>query len=56
MACLLVLAAWMHCHIGEAEKVGRVGASVLAATETGNSWAMGWALHVLTLVTTMQGT
>ncbi len=53
---LLVLAARTHCHLGEAEKAGRVGASALAAaTEAGDSWAMGWALHVLTLVTTMQG-
>jgi len=53
---LLVLAARTHCNLGEAEKASRVGASALAAaTEAGDSWAMGWALHVLTLVTTMQG-
>jgi DNA-binding CsgD family transcriptional regulator len=53
---LLVLAARTHCHRGEAEKASRVGASALAAaTEAGDSWAMGWALHVLTLVTTMRG-
>jgi hypothetical protein len=53
---LLVLAARTHCHLGEAEKAGRVAAGALeAATEAGDSWAMGWALHVLTLVTTMQG-
>ena len=53
---LLVLAARTHCHLGEAEKASRVAASALAeATEAGDSWAMGWALHVLTLVTTMQG-
>jgi DNA-binding CsgD family transcriptional regulator len=53
---LLVLAARTHCNLGEAEKAGRVGASALAAaTEAGDSWAIGWALHVLTLVTTMQG-
>jgi DNA-binding CsgD family transcriptional regulator len=53
---LLVLAARTHCHLGEAEKASRVAAGALeAATETGDSWAMGWALHVLTLVTTMQG-
>src|SRR5262249_28112371 len=34
----------------------RVADSALAAAaEAGDSWAMGWALHVLTLVTTMQG-
>ena len=53
---LLALAARTHCNLGEAEKASRVGASALAAaTEAGDSWAMGWALHVLTLVTTMQG-
>ena len=26
-----------------------------AATEAGDNWAMGWALHVLTLVTAVQG-
>jgi len=53
---LLVLAARTHCHLGEAEKASRVGASALAAaTEAGDSWAMGWALHVLTLATTTQG-
>jgi DNA-binding CsgD family transcriptional regulator/tetratricopeptide (TPR) repeat protein len=55
-ARLLVLAARTHCNLGEAEKAGRVAAGALAAaTEAGDSWAMGWALHVLTLVTTMQG-
>jgi tetratricopeptide (TPR) repeat protein len=55
-ARLLVLAARTHCHLGEAEKASRVAAGALeAATEAGDSWAMGWALHVLTLVTAMQG-
>jgi DNA-binding CsgD family transcriptional regulator/tetratricopeptide (TPR) repeat protein len=53
---LLVLAARTHCHLGEAEKASRVAAGALeAATEAGDRWAMGWALHVLTLATTMQG-
>jgi DNA-binding CsgD family transcriptional regulator len=53
---LLVLAGRTHCHLGEAEKAGRVAAAALAAaTEAGDRWATGWALHVLTLVTTMQG-
>jgi DNA-binding CsgD family transcriptional regulator len=53
---LLVLAARTRCHLGEAEKASRVAAGALeAATEAGDRWAMGWALHVLTLVTTMQG-
>ena len=55
-AQLLVLAARTHCHYGEVEKSGRVAATALAAAqEAGDSWAMGWALHVLTIVTGVQG-
>jgi DNA-binding CsgD family transcriptional regulator len=55
-ARLLVLAARTHSNLGEVEKAGQVAASALAAaTEADDSWAMGWALHVLTLVTTVQG-
>jgi DNA-binding CsgD family transcriptional regulator len=55
-ARLLVLAARTHSHLGEVEKAGRVAASALAAaSEASDSWAMGWALHVLTLVTAAQG-
>ncbi len=55
-ARLLVLAARTHCNLGAAETAGQVAADALAAaTEANDSWAMGWALHVLTLVTTMQG-
>ena len=54
-ARLLVLAARTHEHLGEAETASRVAADALAAAEAGDSWAMGWALHVLTLVTTMRG-
>ena len=55
-ARLLVLAARTHIHLGEAETAGRVASDALAAaSEAGDDWAMGWALHVLTLVTTMQG-
>src|SRR6266702_375637 len=51
-ARLLVLAARMHSHLGEVETAGRVAAAALeAASETGDNWAMGWALHVLTIVT-----
>ena len=50
-ARLLVLAARTHCNLGEIEKAGRVAAAALAAAaEAGDSWAMGWALHVQTLV------
>ena len=53
---LLVLAARMHINLGEAEKAGRVATTALAAaSEAGDNWAMGWALHVLTLVITVQG-
>ncbi|MGH3198689.1 MAG: helix-turn-helix transcriptional regulator [Streptosporangiaceae bacterium] len=55
-ARLLVLAARTHDNLGEVEKAGRVAASALAAaSEAGDNWAMGWALHVLTLVTAVQG-
>ena len=55
-ARLLVLAARTHINLGEVEKAGRVAASALAAaSEAGDNWAMGWALHVLALVTAVQG-
>jgi len=55
-ARLLVLAARTHDDLGEVDKAGRVAAGALAAaSEAGDNWAMGWALHVLTLVTAVQG-
>jgi tetratricopeptide (TPR) repeat protein len=55
-AQLLVLAARTHCHLGQVEKAGRVAATALAAAEeAGDIWAIGWALHVLTIVTGVQG-
>ena len=55
-ARLLVLAARTHDNLGEAEKAEQVATSALAAaSEAGDNWAMGWALHVLTLVTAAQG-
>jgi DNA-binding CsgD family transcriptional regulator/tetratricopeptide (TPR) repeat protein len=55
-ARLLVLAARTHSILGEAETAGRVADGALAAaSEAGDNWAMGWALHVLTLVTAVQG-
>jgi DNA-binding CsgD family transcriptional regulator len=55
-ARLLVLAARMHINLGEVEKAGQVATSALAAaSEADDNWAMGWALHVLTLVTAEQG-
>jgi DNA-binding CsgD family transcriptional regulator len=55
-ARLLVLAARTHSNLGEVEKAGRVAANALSvASQTGDNWAMGWALHVLTIVTGVQG-
>jgi DNA-binding CsgD family transcriptional regulator/tetratricopeptide (TPR) repeat protein len=55
-ARLLVLAARTHSLLGEVEKAGRVAATArAAASEAGDNWAMGWALHVLTIVTSVQG-
>jgi DNA-binding CsgD family transcriptional regulator len=55
-ARLLVVAARTHSHFGEFETGEQVATSALAAaTEAGDSWAMGWALHVLSLVTAVQG-
>ncbi len=51
-ARLLVLAARTHSNLGEIEKAGQVAATALkVASEAGDNWAMGWALHVQTLVT-----
>ena len=55
-ARLLVLAARTHDNLGEVEKAGQVAATALtAASEADDNWAMGWALHVLSLVTAVQG-
>jgi DNA-binding CsgD family transcriptional regulator len=55
-ARLLVLAARTHFSLGEVEKAGRIGTRALAAaSEAGDNRAMGWALHVLTIVATVQG-
>ncbi len=54
-ARLLVLAARTHSNRGEVEKAGQVAAAALAvASEAGDNWAIGWALHVLTIVTSVQ--
>ena len=53
-ARLLVLAARTHDNLGEVDKAGRVAATALAvASETGDNWAMAWALHVLTVVSSV---
>ncbi|HUZ23771.1 MAG TPA: AAA family ATPase [Streptosporangiaceae bacterium] len=55
-ARLLVLAARTHSNSGEVEKAGRVALTALAAaSEASDNWATGWALHVLTIVTSVQG-
>jgi DNA-binding CsgD family transcriptional regulator/tetratricopeptide (TPR) repeat protein len=55
-ARLLVLTARAHNYLGEVETAGRVAADALeAASEAGDNWAIGWALHVLTIVTGVQG-
>jgi DNA-binding CsgD family transcriptional regulator len=55
-ARLRVLAARTHGNYGEVEKAGQAAATALEeASEIGDSWAMGWALHVLTIVTAVQG-
>ncbi len=55
-ARLLVLAARTHSNRGDFETAGEVAEVALAvASEAGDNWAMGWALHVLTIVTGVQG-
>ncbi len=55
-ARLLVLMARAHRQLGQVEKAGQVAAAALVeASDAGDNWAIGWALHVLTMVTVMQG-
>ncbi len=55
-ARLLVLAARTHFNLGEVEDAGRVAASALAAaSEASDNWAMGWALLMMALVTSVRG-
>jgi DNA-binding CsgD family transcriptional regulator/tetratricopeptide (TPR) repeat protein len=55
-ARLLVLAARTHSSLGEVEKADDTArAALAAAADAGDSWAMGWALHVLIIGTAMQG-
>ncbi len=55
-ARLLVLGARVRLVLGELEKAGRVADKALSvATEIGDNWAMGWALHVLTIGTATRG-
>ena len=55
-ARLLVLAARTRSILGQVETAGQIATSALAAAaEAEDDWAMGWALHVLSLVTAVQG-
>ena len=55
-ARLLVLAARTHSNLGQAEKSAQVADRALAAaSEAGDSWAMGWALFMMALVTSARG-
>lgn len=55
-ASLLVLAARTHFNLGEMEKAGEVaGDALVAASEADDGWAIGWALLVMAVVTTVQG-
>jgi DNA-binding CsgD family transcriptional regulator len=55
-ARLLVAAARTHANLGEVEKAEHVAASALeAASEADDSWAMGWALLMMALVTSERG-
>ena len=55
-ARLLVAVARTHRNLGQVEMAGQVAAGALAeATDAGDDWAIGWALHVLILEAMMQG-
>jgi DNA-binding CsgD family transcriptional regulator len=55
-ARLLVLSARTHLFLGDGETASRDAESALAsATQAGDSWATGWALHVLAGLATVQG-
>ena len=56
-ARLFVLGARTYSSHGELEKAGQLATTALAGGHGGqrDNWAIAWALHVLTIVTTMQG-
>jgi DNA-binding CsgD family transcriptional regulator len=55
-ARLLVAIARTHRNLGQVEMAGQVAETALAeATGAADDWAVGWALHVLTIVAVMQG-
>ncbi|HEY0934278.1 MAG TPA: tetratricopeptide repeat protein, partial [Trebonia sp.] len=55
-ARLLVLAARTHLYFGDIEASGREADHALAAaTEANDTWATGWALHVLATMASIRG-
>ena len=53
---LLVAIARTHRHLGQIEMADQAARTALAAaTEMADDWAVGWALHVLTLTAAMRG-
>jgi ATP/maltotriose-dependent transcriptional regulator MalT len=55
-ARLLALAARIHFNLGEIDNAGRVARDALAAaTEAVDTWATGWAHHVLSIVAVVRG-
>ncbi|MCW2907906.1 MAG: LuxR family transcriptional regulator, partial [Actinomycetia bacterium] len=55
-ARLLVATARTHRHLGQVEMAGQVaGAALAEAADADDDWAVGWALHVLTLAAVMEG-
>jgi DNA-binding CsgD family transcriptional regulator len=53
---LLALAARTHLYFGHVAQSGEVAATALAAaSDASDTWAMGWALHVMTICTAVQG-
>ena len=55
-ARLLVLAARTNLYLNDVEAAGREADSALAAaTEAGDTWATGWALHVLAVMAAIRG-
>lgn len=55
-ARLLVMTARAHRDLGETTAASDVAVKALAAAEeAGDTWALGWSLHVLIMVATMRG-
>lgn len=55
-ARLLAVRARLHHYMGRITDAHRIAESALAtATEVGDDWATGWALHVLTVTALMRG-